>query len=87
MKELISRKFKIKAFNENNKKEYLTRIDEIYSTLSNFSVSKFSLLARNKLIYSLIIEFFNRKQDDLNEDESIGIQILLNECRKADNNQ
>ena len=83
MKSLVLDKSKSLVLDRAETADKLMRIDAIYSTLHKFNESKFADLAKNSIISSLIVKFYNRMQDELSPNEAIGIQMLLDKCIKT----
>ena len=61
----------------------LSIVELIYNTLYKFSFSKFKSLAKRPEMLTIMTYFVSRLENSFSEDEKIGVQILINQCRSA----
>ena len=61
----------------------LSIVELIYNTLYKFSFLKFCTLAKRPEILKIMTYFVTKVESSLSEDEKIGVQILINECRSS----
>ena len=61
----------------------LSIVELIYNTLYKFSFSKFCTLAKSPEILKIMTYFVSKVESSFSEDEKIGVQILINECRSS----
>ena len=61
----------------------LSIVELIYNTLYKFSFSKFKSQAKRPEMLTIMTYFVSRLENSFSEDEKIGVQILINQCRSA----
>ena len=84
MKDFISRKLSQESKAGFKKiSNQLSIVELIYNTLYKFSFSKFCTLAKSPEILKIMTYFVTKVESSLSEDEKIGVQILINECRSS----